>query len=55
MPKIITVYMGKVEENIFGDWADCSPGIYIDHDKIESIFAKFIGKNIKVTIELLEG
>lgn len=49
-----TVYAGKIMRDAFGSWDDCNPGLYIDHDMIETIFSKFIGKNVKITIEEIE-
>ncbi len=51
MEYIIAVITGKVAYDIFGSFKDCSPGLYIGTDKVESIFDKFKGKSIKVTIE----
>ena len=53
MTKTVTVITGKVQDDVFGSWEDCSPGTYIGHDKVDSIFNNFYGKNIKVTIEVL--
>lgn len=46
--------IGKIERDPFGSWEDCSPGLYIDRDKIESIFDEYKGKTIKITIEEIE-
>ena len=51
MEYTIRIITGKVEYDIFGSYEDCSPGLYIDEDKIERIFAEYNGKNIKITIE----
>jgi hypothetical protein len=48
------VYTGKVEKDVFGSWDDCSPGLYIDHDMIDTIFYEYMGKNIRLTIEVIE-
>ncbi len=53
MTKTITTIIGKVQDDVFGSWEDCSPGTYIGLDKVDSIFNNFYGKNIKVTIEIL--
>ena len=49
--RTIKVITGKVAYDIFGNFEDCSPGLYIDTDKVETIFSPFEGKAIKVTIE----
>lgn len=53
MTKTITIITGKVQDDVYGSWEDCSPGTYIGFDKVNSIFDNFHGKNIKVTIEIL--
>ena len=55
MKQTITVITGKVARDIFGSYEDCSPGLYIDSDKIESVFAMYYGKDIKITIEVIES
>jgi hypothetical protein len=47
-------YTGKIEVNPYGDWSDVAKGTRIGmSDWVESIFRKFEGKNVKVTIEVL--
>jgi hypothetical protein len=46
--KVIT---GLVRRDPYGSWDDCSPGLYIDSDMVETIFREYKGKNIRVTIE----
>ena len=48
-------YEGDVERDIFGSWSDCSPGIYVDSDRIDTIAAEFIGKRVRITIEVIES
>jgi hypothetical protein len=49
--KVIT---GKVTRDRFGSWEDCSPGIYIDTDMVETLFSEYTGQNIRVTIEVID-
>jgi hypothetical protein len=49
--KTIKIYEGKVMRDVFGSWEDCSPGLYLDHEMIETIFWRYKGKKIRVTIE----
>ena len=51
MTKEIRVVEGEVRRDIYGSWADCSPGLYIDSDMISEVFADYTGKKIRVTIE----
>ncbi len=44
---------GKVEWDIYGSWSDCSPGLYVGQDKVESVIDQLRGKNVKITIEEL--
>lgn len=51
---------GKVQEDVFGSYDDCSPGTYIGDNILASsvrngfnIFNKYIGKRIRVTIEVI--
>jgi hypothetical protein len=46
-------YEGEISTNRFGKWADCSPGLYLDTDKIEEIIKQFIGQRVRLTIETL--
>lgn len=55
MIKSKEVITGKVQKDVFGGWDDCSPGLYIDSDKISTIFDKYLGKNIVVIIEEVES
>ena len=52
--KTITIIEGKIERDVFGSWEDCSPGLYVDSDMIETIFDRFRGKTLKITIEEIE-
>jgi hypothetical protein len=52
--KTIEIIKGKVERDIYGSWDDCSPGLYLESDMVETIFREYVGKNIKVTIEEIE-
>ena len=52
MVQNIKVITGKVERDPSGYWAE--PGLYIDSDMIESVFSAYRGKNVKVTIEVIE-
>lgn len=45
---------GLVKRDRYGSWSDCSPGLYVDFDKVETVFEKYVGKNIKITVEILE-
>lgn len=47
------IYEGTVKRDIYGAWDDCDKGVYIDHDNIETILNEFMGRNIRVTIELV--
>jgi hypothetical protein len=49
-----TIFEGKIKRNVFGSWEDCSPGLYLDTDKIETIFNRYENKNIRITVEILE-
>lgn len=51
MESNIKIITGKVEENPYGNWSDCDTGIFIDSDKVESIFRQYKGKTVRVTIE----
>ncbi len=54
MTKEITIIEGKVARDIYGSWDDCSPGLYVDSDMVETLFSDYIGKNVKITIEEIE-
>ena len=45
------VMVGRVDWDVYGSWSDCSPGLYIGQDKVESVVGRLQGKNVKVTIE----
>lgn len=53
--KTIKVINGKVATNIYGNWEDCDPGLYLGDRRVESIFNEFHKKTIKVTIEVLDN
>lgn len=48
------VYEGEVQEDIYGSWSDCDPGVYVGCDRIDGIIDEFLGKHVRVTIEILE-
>lgn len=52
--KEIRIVEGNVRRDVFGSWSDCSPGLYIDTDMVETIFNAYKGKRIRVTIEVVE-
>ena len=45
------IILGNVERDPYGSWDDCSPGLYLNRDLLETIFNKYEGKKIRVTIE----
>jgi len=47
----IKIVEGKVARNIYGSWDDCSPGLYIDSDNVESLFSAYMGKTVRISIE----
>jgi hypothetical protein len=49
----ISIITGKVERDIYGLYGNMPSELFIDHDKITSIFNKYEGKDIKVTIEVM--
>lgn len=51
----IKVISGDIRQDVFGSWSDCSPGLYIDHDLIETVFSQYRGKRVKVTIEVIDN
>ena len=51
----VEVYEVKVARDVFGSWSDCSPGLYIDHDKVTLLIENHNGRKIRLTIEVLEG
>jgi len=54
MEQTIKIITGKVAWDIYGGWSDVVRGLFIDTLKVESIFNEYVGKNIKVTIEVVE-
>ena len=48
-------YEGDVARDIYGSWGDCSPGIYVDSDRIDTIASEFIGKRVRITIEVIDS
>ena len=46
---------GKVVRDKYGSWEDCSPGLYLGDDFVETLFSNYIGRTIKVTIEVVEN
>ncbi len=48
------VVTGKVAQDIHGSFEDCSPGIYIGNDLVESIISEYLHKTVRVTIEEIE-
>jgi len=55
MKKSNSIYEGKIRRDVFGSWDDCSPGLYLDHDMITTIFSEMLGKHVRVTIEEIEA
>lgn len=53
MEKEKKTYEGKVIRDVFGSWDDCSPGLYVDHDMVETIVNEFSGRRIRLTIEVI--
>jgi len=49
------IISGKVSKDIYGSWDDCDPGLYIGNEMVETIFRKYRGKVIKLSIEIIEG
>lgn len=54
MTKIIKQITGKVQYDVFGSWEDCSPGLYIDYEKVCNLFSDYEGKKLRVTIEEID-
>lgn len=46
---------GDVARDIYGPWDDCKPGVYIDSDRIDTIASEFIGKRVRITIEVIDS
>jgi hypothetical protein len=47
------IYEGEVQEDIYGSWEDCSPGLYLDSDMVDTLFQPYKGKKVRVTIEVV--
>jgi len=52
--KEIKIIEGDVRRDVFGSWDDCSPGLYIETDMVETIFNQYRGRRIRVTIEVVD-
>ena len=52
--KTITILTGKIERDVFGSWDDCDTGLYIDTDMLDTIFNRFRGKTLRITIEEIQ-
>jgi hypothetical protein len=48
-------YEGDVREDIYGSWEDCDRGIYVDADRIDAIIRDFIGKRVRITVEVIDS
>jgi len=46
-------YEGKIVRDPYGSWEDCSPGLYLDNDDIESILEEFRNCTVRLTIEVI--
>lgn len=56
-------FIGKIVEDPYGSYDDCSPGIYIDSEngsdeclagrRGNTLFSEFVGRRVKITIEVL--
>lgn len=53
--KTVTTITGKVAYDVFGSFEDCSPGLYVGNDNVESVLDEYVGKTVKVTIEEVEA
>ena len=51
MTREIKIVEGLVARDIFGSWDDCSPGLYVDSDTVETLFSGYEGKRVRITIE----
>jgi len=49
--KTTTTLTGRVEWDVFGSYEDCSPGLYVQNDKVESVLSDYVGKEVRITIE----
>lgn len=47
-------YEGEIRRDVFGSWEDCSPGLYIDHDMVETIVGEFENRKVRITIEVID-
>ena len=47
----MAIIKGKVDRDIYGSYEDCSPGLYIGGDKVDSVLSRYLGKNVTITIE----
>ena len=50
--EVVMVITGKLVQNPYGDFRD--QGLYLCDEEIETIFWKYRGVNIRVTIEIIE-
>ena len=50
METTVRIIIGKVVRDPFSRFQDCSPGLYLNDRKVESIFSGYEGKKIKVII-----
>ena len=48
-------YEGDVRRDIYGSWEDCDRGIYVDADRIDGIINDFIGKRVRITVEVIDS
>ena len=56
MRTLTETIIGKVVRDKYGSWEDCSPGLYLGDDRVETIFSgDYMGKTIRVTIEVVEN
>jgi len=47
--KSVTV-KGKVEKDVYGTFDDVIKGMFIDRDSMETIFWRFLDRNVTITI-----
>jgi hypothetical protein len=47
------VIEGKCQENPYGNWSDVDHGTYVGNTKVNYLFDKYDGKNIRIIIEEL--
>lgn len=55
MRTLTETIIGKVVRDKYGSWEDCSPGLYLGDDFVETLFSNYIGKTIRVTVEVVES